>query len=74
VAEVPWSEVGATNHFPGVWAGYRVFEGGLVQVVRRTAEPATLRWSEATRDALGGIWALWATGTMSDRCFTLDWS
>jgi len=39
VAGVPWSEVGATNHFPATWAGYRVFEGGLMQVVRRTAVP-----------------------------------
>ena len=68
-----WSEVAATNHFPGVWAGYRVFEGGMMQVVRRTAEPETLAWTEHTRDVLRGVWALWATGTLSDRSFTLDW-
>ena len=73
VAGLTWSEVAATNHFPAVWAGYRVFEGGLMQVVRRTATPGTLAWSEHTRDALRGIWALWATGTLSDRCFTLRW-
>ena len=73
VSGVPWSEVSATNHFPGTWAGYRVFEGGLMQVVRRTATPRALTWSEHTRRALGGIWALWATGTISDRSFTLDW-
>lgn len=71
---LPWSEVAATNHFPGVWAGYRVHEGGIMQVVRRTAAGATLAWSEHTRDVLGGIWALWATGTVPDRCFTLDWT
>jgi len=32
-----------------------------------------LAWSETTRDALGGIWALWAIGTLSDRSFALDW-
>ena len=37
-------------------------------------EPETLAWSEHTRDMLGGVWALWATGTISDRCFTLDWT
>jgi hypothetical protein len=74
VEGLPWSEVGATNHFPATWAGYRVFEGGLMQVVRRTAVPRALAWSEQSRAALGGIWALWATGTISDRSFTLDWS
>ena len=74
VAGVPWSEVGATNHFPATWAGYRVFEGGLMQVVRRTTVPRALEWSERSRAALGGVWALWATGTISDRSFTLDWS
>ncbi|UDY37736.1 metallophosphoesterase family protein [Dermatobacter hominis] len=74
VAGVPWSEVGATNHFPATWAGYRVFEGGLMQVVRRTARPRALAWSERSRSALGGVWALWATGTLSDRSFTLDWT
>ena len=74
VRGLPWSEVAATNHFPGVWAGYRVFEGGIMQVVRRTADPGTLAWTEHARDALGGVWALWATGTRSDRCFTLDWT
>ena len=74
IGGLPWSEVAATNHFPGVWAGYRVHEGGIMQVVRRTADPDTLAWSEHTRDMLGGVWALWATGTISDRCFTLDWT
>lgn len=73
VAGVPWTEVASTHHFPATWAGYRVFEGGLMQVVRRTAVPGALAWSETTRDALGGIWALWATGTLSDRSFALDW-
>lgn len=74
VAGVPWSETGTTNHFPATWAGYRVFEGGLMQVVRRTTTPRALGWSERSRAALGGVWALWATGSMSDRSFTLDWT
>jgi hypothetical protein len=73
VAGLTWSEVAATNHFPGVWAGYRVFEGGIIQVVRRTSVADTLAWSEHTRDVLGGVWALWATGTRTDRCFSLTW-
>lgn len=73
VAGMPWSEVAATNHFPGVWAGYRVHEGGLHQTVRRIAEPDTLDWTERTRRMLGGVWALWSAGELSDRSFTLDW-
>lgn len=73
VAGVAWSEVAATNHFPATWAGYRVFEGGLMQVVRRSSAPASLAWSEHGRGVLGGVWALWATGTISDRSFTLRW-
>ena len=73
VQGLTWTEVAATNHFPGVWAGYRVFEGGIMQTVRRTAGHDTLAWTEHTRDMLGGVWALWATGTMADRCFALRW-
>jgi hypothetical protein len=74
VAGLPWTEVAATNHFPAVWAGYRVHEGGIMQTVRRITSPDTLAWSEHTRPVLRGVWALWATGTPSDRSFTLDWA
>lgn len=74
VAGLTWTEVAATNHFPAVWAGYRVFEGGMMQVVRRTATPRALSWSDQTRRAFNGAWALWSTGTPSDRNFTLDWA
>lgn len=73
VAGMTWTEVAATNHFPGVWAGYEVYEGGIRQVVRRIVAPEVLPWSEQTRHVLGGVWALWSTGTMSDRCFSLNW-
>ena len=73
VAGMHWSEVAATNHFPGVWAGYTVHEGGLHQTVRRITEPDTLAWSEQSRRMLGGVWALWSTGELDDRCFSLTW-
>lgn len=73
VAGMPWTEVAATNHFPGVWAGYEVYEGGIRQVVRRIAAPDVLDWSHRSRHMLGGAWALWSTGSMSDRCFSLRW-
>jgi len=73
VAGLDWSEVAATSHFPAAWGGYTVYEGGLTQTVRRTTEPTTLEWSQHSRRMLGGVWALWSTGSMSDRCFSLDW-
>lgn len=73
VRGVAWSEVAATNHFPTVWAGYVVHEGGLRQMVRRISAPDVAEWSEQTRHMFGGTWALWATGTLGDRCVTLDW-
>ena len=73
VAGVDWTEVSATNHFPATWAGYTVHEGGMSQSVRRISATDALEWSEQTRRWLGGIWALWSTGELSDRSFTIDW-
>ena len=41
----PWVEVACVKDFPGSWAEYRVFEGGVLQVHRRLSTPAALRWS-----------------------------
>lgn len=73
VGGVTWTEVAATNHFPGVWAGYTIHDGGITQAVRRIAEPEPMEWIEGTRDVLGGVWALWSAGTLSDRCCTVRW-
>ncbi len=67
------SEVGSTKDYPGCWAGYEVYEGGLVQVVRRTARPDVLAWTEATRRALNGQWGRWSPGRLDDRCFAITW-
>jgi hypothetical protein len=67
------SEVGSTKDYPGGWAGYRVYEGGLTQVVRRTARPDVIGWTEATRRAVNGQWGRWSPGRLEDRCFTVDW-
>lgn len=66
-------EVGSTKDYPGQWAGYAVHEGGIRQVVRRTAAPSVLGWTEASALALGGLWGHWSVGTLADRCFTLPW-
>jgi hypothetical protein len=67
------SEVASTKDYPGVWAGYSVYEGGIRQVVYRVAEPNAIAWTELTRRALGGIWGRWSPGRLSDRCWTLEW-
>lgn len=67
------TEVGSTKDFPGTWAGYQVFEGGIVQTVSRIAEPTAIRWTDHTRRAAGGVWSRWAPGRLDQRCFTWSW-
>jgi len=67
------TEVGSTKDFPGTWAGYECYEGGIVQTVRRIAEPSCIRWTDHTRRAALGIWQRWAPGRLGDRCFTRTW-
>ena len=44
--DVPWVEVACVKDFPGAWAEYRVFEGGILQVHRRISAPEALAWTE----------------------------
>ncbi len=74
VGGVTHVEVGSPKDHPGVWAGYVVHEGGLVQTVRRVARPDCLRWTEQTRAAAHGSWGHWSPGDLTDRCFALRWS
>jgi len=67
------AEVGSTKDYPGQWAGYSVYEGGIRQVVFRVAEPSAITWTETTRRAIFGIWGWWSPGRLSDRCWTLEW-
>jgi len=67
------TEVGATMHYPGTWAGYAVHEGGIRQVVRRVAAPDAIEWTEGSRRALFGLWGLIAPGLRSHRCFSHTW-
>ena len=52
--DVPYAEVACVKDFPGSWAEYRVFEGGVLQVHRRLSSPAALAWSEKCRACSGG--------------------
>ena len=67
-------EIGCTKDFPGTWAEYRVYEGGIMQVVHRMSSPEALAWSESCRGLysdFGIDYATYALGTLADRCFTL---
>jgi predicted phosphodiesterase len=69
--DVPWVEVACVKDFPGAWAEYRVHEGGILQVFRRISAPDALAWSEKTRDMYGGLYEVYAFGTLDDRCFAI---
>jgi 3',5'-cyclic-AMP phosphodiesterase len=66
---VPFAEVACTKDFPGSWAEYRIFEGGVLQIHHRITAPAALQWSERCRALFFGLYPKYAFGTMSDRCF-----
>jgi 3',5'-cyclic AMP phosphodiesterase CpdA len=66
---VPWVEVSATKDFPGGWAEYRVFEGGVLQVFHRISTPEALAWSERTRAMFGGLYPAYSFGALDERCF-----
>ena len=70
---IPVTEVGSTKDFPGVWAGYEVYEGGVVQSLRRIADPRVLTWTESTRKSMARAWGFWSPGRLKDRCFTHPW-
>ncbi|MEY2448190.1 MAG: 3,5-cyclic-AMP phosphodiesterase [Acidimicrobiaceae bacterium] len=70
--DVPWVEVACVKDFPGSWAEYRVFEGGILQVHRRISTPDALAWTEKTRGMFGGLYPDYAFGALSDRCFFIS--
>jgi 3',5'-cyclic AMP phosphodiesterase CpdA len=69
--DVPFAEVACVKDFPGSWAEYRVFEGGVLQVHRRLSSPAALAWSERCRALYGGLYPDYALGRLEDRCFAV---
>ncbi|HTN79113.1 MAG TPA: hypothetical protein VMK16_05515, partial [Acidimicrobiales bacterium] len=68
----PYVEVACVKDFPGAWAEYRVFEGGVIQVHRRVSTPEALAWTNKTRAMFAGLYQDYAFGTLSDRCFTME--
>lgn len=71
----PWAEVASVKDFPGTWAEYRVFEGGILQIHRRISAPEALEWSNRCRGLYAGIidYTEYALGQLTDRCFPI-WS
>jgi predicted phosphodiesterase len=68
---VPSIEIGCVKDFPGTWAEYRVFEGGILQVVHRISTPEALAWSERCRflySDFGIDYQSYALGELSHRC------
>ena len=69
---IPYVEVACVKDFPGTWAEYRVFEGGVIQVHRRISTPEALEWTNKTRAMFAGFYEQYAFGTLDDRCFTME--
>jgi 3',5'-cyclic AMP phosphodiesterase CpdA len=71
---VPSIEIGCVKDFPGTWAEYRVYEGGVMQVVHRISTRAALRWSNKCRNLyadFGVNYQDYALGTLEERCLVL---
>jgi predicted phosphodiesterase len=69
--DVPFAELASVKDFPGSWAEYRVFEGGILQVHRRLSSSAALAWSEQCRALFWGMYPAYAMGRLQDRCFPI---
>jgi len=71
---VPSIEIGCVKDFPGTWGEYRVYEGGITQVVHRISTPDALAWSDRCRHLysdFGVDYETYALGRLEDRCFTI---
>ncbi len=69
---IPSIEVGCVKDYPGTWAEYRVYDGGVMQVVHRISDPEALAWSDRCRvlySDFGIDYESYASGSLDDRCF-----
>jgi hypothetical protein len=69
--ERPWIEVACVKDYPGTWAEYRVFDGGVLQVHRRISTAEALDWTEKTRGMFAGVYGDYAFGALDERCFAM---
>ena len=70
--DVPYVEVACVKDYPGAWAEYQVYEGGILQVMHRISTPEALDWTERTRSMFFGQYPQYSFGDLSDRCFAID--
>ncbi|HET9071789.1 MAG TPA: metallophosphoesterase [Acidimicrobiales bacterium] len=68
---VPFAEVASTKDFPGSWAEYRVYEGGILALHHRIGDAGALGWSERCRAMFFGLYPGWALGALADRCYVV---
>jgi Icc protein len=68
IDEIPFVEVASLKDFPGAWCEYQIFDGGILQVIRRVLHPDAIAWSERTRAMFGGTYGQYAYGSIRDRC------
>jgi 3',5'-cyclic-AMP phosphodiesterase len=72
---VPTVEIGCVKDFPGTWGEYRVYDGGIMQVVHRMSSLDALEWSERCRHLyadFGVDYETYSLGRLEDRCFTIE--
>ncbi|GAC1315418.1 MAG: hypothetical protein NVSMB12_10910 [Acidimicrobiales bacterium] len=65
---VPFVEVASVKDFPGSWAEYRIYDGGMLQIHRRVSSRAALAWTDRTRAMFGGLYGAYSFGRLEDRC------
>jgi Icc protein len=68
---MPWAQVACVKDFPGAWAEYRIFDGGILQIMRRASSGPARAWAEQTRDMFGGFYDVYALGRLDERCFSI---
>jgi len=72
---IPSVEIGCVKDFPGSWGEYRVYEGGVMQIVHRISTPEALQWSERCRhlyEDFGVQYETYAMGALEQRCFNIE--
>jgi predicted phosphodiesterase len=69
--EVPWVEVACVKDYPGSWAEYRIYDGGITQIHRRISDPEALAWTDKTRGMFFGTYPGYALGGLDDSCFLI---
>ena len=71
---VPSIEIGCVKDFPGTWAEYQVYDGGILQIVHRISSPEALGWSEQCRGLyadFGVDYTAFGLGRLDHRCFLI---